>query len=309
MKKRRVYSGRVHHICQQSIGGAVVFYTLSDYLVYFTIYCTVARRYGIPVLAVCPMADHTHNTVIAPDSVTLSKFVQQYTHLFSREWNVSRKRKGPLFRPRYMSSVKLGNKQVKTALNYNYNNPVERKMVEKAEDYRWNFLRYAREKNPYSAPAGKKTVSPRFRGITREIQRIFLGNGYLHYAQLDRWRKLLDEKSFQQLVDYAISLWNIIDYEELIHYYGSYETLLRSLHDNTGSEYDIKEERDPYSDDVYNECSIILLKEGVVTNLFEIPVLPENIKEEAMDILRRRTSARPRQIEKFLHMTPLRSVQ
>ena len=276
MKKRRVYSGRVHHICQQSIGGAVVFYTLSDYLVYFTIYCTVARRYGIPVLAVCPMADHTHNTVIAPDSVTLSK---------------------------------LGNKQVKTALNYNYNNPVERKMVEKAEDYRWNFLRYAREKNPYSAPAGKKTVSPRFRGITREIQRIFLGNGYLHYAQLDRWRKLLDEKSFQQLVDYAISLWNIIDYEELIHYYGSYETLLRSLHDNTGSEYDIKEERDPYSDDVYNECSKILLKEGVVTNLFEIPVLPENIKEEAMDVLRRRTSARPRQIEKFLHMTPLRSAR
>ena len=302
MKKRRVYPGQVHHVCQQTIGGVVIFYTLYDYLVFFTIYCTVARRYGIPVLALCPMADHTHNTVIVPDGTTLAKFVQQYTHLFAREWNESRGRRGPLFKPRFMSSAKLGNKQVRTTINYNYNNPVERKIVERAEDYRWNFARYAREKNPYSAPVQLAGKSARFRRILKEIKRICTGNGHLHYAQLLRWEKKLDAYEFRQIVDSIISLWNCIDYEEVIGYYGDYDAFLRSLHDNTGSDYEIKEDHDKYSDAVYQECAAVLLKEKIVKNLMDIPSLPENQKREAAAILRKRTSARPRQIEKYLHL-------
>ena len=67
MKTRKVYPGQVHHVCQQTVGGVVVFYTLSDYLVYFTIFCTVARRYGLKVLALCPMVDHTHSVVVVPE--------------------------------------------------------------------------------------------------------------------------------------------------------------------------------------------------------------------------------------------------
>ena len=302
MKKRKVYPGQVHHICQQTIDGVVIFYTLLDYLVFFTIYCTVARRFGIPVLALCPMADHTHNTVIAPDGTTLSKFVQQYTHLFAREWNESRGRKGPLFKPRYMSSVKWGNKQIKTTLNYNYNNPVERKMVEKAEDYRWNFLRYANERNPYSPPIDLKVKSAKFRGIINEVKKTFLGEGYLRYIQLNRWKRKLNSIEFQQVADYAIALWNCIDYDEVINYYGNYETMLNSFHDNTGSDYDIKEDLNQYSDAVYKDCSSVILNEKIVKDLAEIPNLPEQTKKEAAAILRQRTSARARQIEKFLHL-------
>ena len=47
MKKRKVYPGEVHHVCQQTIGGVLVFYCTADYLVFFTIYCTVARRMAL----------------------------------------------------------------------------------------------------------------------------------------------------------------------------------------------------------------------------------------------------------------------
>lgn len=306
MRTRKVYPGEVHHVCQQTIDGVLLFYTVSDYLVFFTVYCTVARRFGIKTLALCPMPDHTHNTVVAPDGITLSRFVQQYTHLFAREWNESRGRKGPLFKHRFMVSAKLGNKQVKTTINYNNNNPVERKMVQKAEDYRWNFLLYARDKHPYSAPIISSQKTKTFRGICNEIRRIHAGGGHLRYCQLERWKQKLKPVEMQQLADFIIGLWNIIDYDEVISYYGDYETMIRSFHDNTGSDYDIREDHDSYSDAVYMDCTKTLLKTGLVNNLFEIPALPADTKAALAETLRCRTTARPRQIEKYLHIKRVR---
>ena len=168
MKTRKVYPGEVHHICQQTVGGVLAFYSAADFLVFFSIVCTVAGRYGIRLLALCPMVDHTHIVVVAPGETALARFVQQYTCLFSREWNQSRGRKGPLFKHRYMSSVKLGNKQARTTINYCNNNPVERKVVTDARDYRWNFLRYARETHPYSPSLNLSKLPPKVRNILRE---------------------------------------------------------------------------------------------------------------------------------------------
>lgn len=289
-------------MCQQTREGVLLFYSVSDYLVFFTVYCTVARRYGIPVLALCPMVDHLHNTILVRDEETLSRFVQQYTHLFAREWNEAHGRKGPLIKQRFKSSAKLGNKQVRTTINYNYNNPVERKLVKKAEDYRWNFLRYAFDKAPYSAPFTLSDKSQTFRGVIKEVQKTFLGEGYLHYAQLRRWGKKLSPTEMQQVTDYAIGLWNVIDYEEVISYYGSWEAMLNSFHDNTGYDYEIKEDRDTYSDAVYKDCTRILLKEGYVKNILEVPALPLETKRELYSLLSFRTTARPRQIRKYLHL-------
>lgn len=302
MKTRKVYPGEVHHVCQQTIDGVLVFYSVSDYLVFFTIYCTVARRLGVKVLALCPMVDHTHNVVVVRSEPMLSHFVQQYTHLFSREWNASRGRKGPLFKHRYMSSVKLGNKQVKTTINYNNNNPVERKLVKKAEEYRWNFLRYAREAHPFSDPIRLAKKSEQFRNILKEVKRIHAGDGHLRYCQLERWKKNLKPGEMQQLADYVIRLWNVIDYDETISYYGDFEAMLRSFHDNTGSDYEIKEDRNNYSDAVYQECTRLLLREGLIIHPSEIPSLPPERKRDLAELLHYRTNARERQIEKYLHI-------
>ena len=109
-------------------------------------------------------------------------------------------------------------------------------------------------------------------------------------------------EKMQQLADYAIRLWNVIDYDEAISYYGDLDAMLRSFHDNTGSDYEIKEDRNNYSDAVYQECTRLLLKEGVIKHPNEIPSLSLERKRDLAELLHYRTNARERQIEKYLHI-------
>ncbi len=289
---------------QQTVGGALVFYSGEDFLVFFTVFCSVARRLNIAVLSLCPMVDHIHCTVIAPDWTSLSAFVQQYTHLFAWEWNVSRNRKGSIFKHRFGSAVKRGNKSVRSTLNYNYNNPVERKLVDRAEQYRWNFLQYARSAHPFSAPLVESSSPRAVRAVMREIRSIHDDGTYLRYTNLRRWSEKLTPIQMQQIGDYVIGLWNVIDYDEAMKYYGNYDVMIRTFHDNTGGEYDIKEEKDPFSDAVYAQFTKILLSEGLIDNVRSIPCLNEEKKLALFDILDRRTGARPKQIRKYLHLMP-----
>ena len=300
--KRKVVEGEVHHIYQKTKGGVVIFYSLRDYLVFFTIFCTIADKLDVTVLALCPMMDHIHNVcrVFSPEQ--LVKFVQMYTHSFAQEWNKSRNRKHSLFQQRFGSSVKLGNKAVRTTLNYNYNNPVERKLTSKAEDYRWNFLRYYKNRNPYSAPLDESAASAKLRAALQEVRALHKKGQWVRYAQLDRWMKDLKVEEIQQLADYIISTWNIIDYVGAISYYGDYDAMIRSFHDNTGGEYDIREDTDHYTDAVYADCTRILMRERHITSVREIPGLSLQRKMDLHRILSARTTAKPSQLAKYLHM-------
>lgn len=303
MKKRKVYSGEVHHIIQRTRNRGIIFYTVQDYLVFFTIYCSQALQKNVSVLSLCPMPDHTHQVIVVNSRDQLVSFVQTYAHLFAYEWNKKRKKKGYVFSHPFASAAKLGNKQVRTVLAYSNNNPVERKMVKRAEDCRWTFLAYYNNKNPYSLPINESRVKKRMRILLKEIRQCHDAGQYITYAMLDRWEKQLTAVEWQQLTDYIISTWNVIDYEQAISYYGSYETMLRAFHDNTGSEYEITEDRDNYSDAVYAECSHVLLGEGWSWDrISAIPSLPAEEKALLYELLRSRTSARPKQVKKYLHL-------
>ena len=280
MKRRKVYPGEVHHVCQKTEGKVVIFYSQADYLVFFSIFCTVAERMGIPILALCPMPDHLHQVCIAYSQRQLADFVREYSRLFARAWNDSRERTGPLFHHNFCSAVKMGAKQVRTTLAYNYNNPVERKIVRQAEDYRWNFLAYARNAAPFSAPFVPRNASKSLRNALKEAEICREEGKYLNYAQLGRWQKTLSSEERQQLTDQLIDLWNIIDYQKAIDYYGSLEGMTRAFHDNTGSEWDIPEDRDNYSDAVYADCTTLLLQKGLVGTPREIPNLSPDRKQE-----------------------------
>ena len=65
--KRKVIEGELHHIYQKTRGGVLLFYSLRDYLVYFTIYCTLADKMDVTVLALCPMPDHLHSACPGSD--------------------------------------------------------------------------------------------------------------------------------------------------------------------------------------------------------------------------------------------------
>ena len=299
---RRVVEGEVHHIYQKTRSGVVIFYSLRDYLVYFTIFCTLADKMDVAVLALCPMLDHLHSACRFMNLEQMVKFVQQYTRIFAKEWNHSRKRKGALIRERFGSAVKIGNKVVRTTINYNYNNPVERKICSRAEDYRWNFLKYYRNRNPYSQPLDESSASHKLRRALQDVRATHKKGEWVHYAQLDLWMNGLTSVEVQQLADYIITTWNIIDYVGAISYYGDFDAMLRSFHDNTGSEYDIREDKDTYSDAVYADCTHILMSQGYISSVREIPGLAFQRKMDLYKVLSARTTAKPVQLNKYLHI-------
>ena len=63
--KKQIKSSVLNHCYQRAENGILLFYCISDYLIYFTHYCIRARRYKISVLALTLMPDHVHESVIA----------------------------------------------------------------------------------------------------------------------------------------------------------------------------------------------------------------------------------------------------
>ncbi|MBR0222649.1 MAG: transposase, partial [Bacteroidales bacterium] len=117
-------AGALHHIYQRTYDGYLIFYSVRDFLVFFTLFCTIARKYHIRVLGICLMYDHIHVLVAAPSKKDLSAFVQEYTCRFARQRNVQYQRKGSFFQRRFGSAPKSGEKKARTAIAYLYNNPV-----------------------------------------------------------------------------------------------------------------------------------------------------------------------------------------
>lgn len=154
MKRRRFLSGSPNHVYQRSLNGSVIFYSLEDCLVYFTVFCTSAVKYGVSVLGLCVMYDHIHQLLEAPDLRTLSTFERMVNLKFSYEYFEDLRQKvhdsqldgqqcaarcatpipnsGHLFRSPFRSAPKVGGKAVRTCIAYLYSNPVERHIHEEA---------------------------------------------------------------------------------------------------------------------------------------------------------------------------------
>lgn len=86
----------VQHVYQKSAHGEIIFYSSRDAIVFFTIFCVCARKYGIRPTMLCIMVDHTHQIIPTKERNDLSAFIHENTRLFSAEFNKDAERKGSL---------------------------------------------------------------------------------------------------------------------------------------------------------------------------------------------------------------------
>jgi len=282
--------------------GGVLFYTYSDHLVYFTQFCTLARKYHIRVLALCQMPDHVHDSVVADRKQDLVRF-KQYTNsgfvrIRCRHFGLG----GAVFESTFGSAPKVGDKNVRSNLVYVGNNPVERKLVKRAEGYRWNYLAYAVSDHPFSEKLVIRKARWPLQKAVREVKAQFRDGKPMNYALLQRLFDPLDRKERLQLTDFIISTYNVIDYAAAIRYFGSYEEMLTAMHATTGSEHDLNEVFIGKSDAHYNKMAAILLREGKVGEIHDIISLSPDEKYGLFLFLRRKTQAPARQVAAFLHM-------
>lgn len=302
VRRRRFLKDEVHHIYQRTINRFNIFYDMEDYLVYYTIFSIAARQYEVTVLGLCLMFDHIHMLIKTDARVRMSEFVRQVTCMFAREQNNDIGRKGSLFQARFGSAPKRGLKLLRTTIAYLFNNPVEKRLCSKAEEYRWNFLAYAVSPHPFS---DQRIIGQTSRHLKRAIKEVDLAESedrHLRYAQLKRLLSKLEERERMQLTDHIISIYKPFDYDEIIKCYGSYEKMLTAINSNTGSEYDIKEDSYRFSDIEYIRMGKILHDMEDLKDLRKVTGLGIDEKMRLFKILRKHLSCDNLHIAKFLHI-------
>ena len=299
---RRFTPGVINHCYQNTVGGGLIFYSVSDCLVMFTIMCTLSIYYNVRILALCFMPDHLHDSCIANDRESLSAFIGHSTSAFARQFNQYTGRSGPLFNSPFGSAPKEGSKKGRTNLIYVYNNPVERHLVSRAELFRWNFLAYAENSHPFSEPLIIRRASKKLLRALKMVEYMNNKHTPLTYPLLNSWFFQLDKTERNQLTDYIITKYSTICHDEAINYFGSYDKLLTAVHSTTGNEYDINEVFVGRRDDVYNRMSATILERGLVKDIQEVITLPYNQKQRLYKELLAGTDATAIQIKKYLHM-------
>ena len=300
--KRKFIKEQMNHTYQRSVSGFNIFYEVEDYLVYYTIFSVMSRRYGMVVYGLCLMIDHIHTLTSTSSCKTFSKFMSNVTIQFVKEYNRYHNRVGPLFSECFGSAPKAGLKRLRTAIAYLFNNPVERLLCKRAQEYRWNFLAYAASDNPFSDPLVLKKASRRLRRALKEVDGTLKRNEYMTYVQLKRMFVGMDAREKNQLIDYIIVRYNIIRYEDLTtKCYDGYENMLMVINSNAGSEYEVQELRYGRSDAEYRYLYKYVHEKGF-KDAGEVISLPSDSKFKLMVDMMNETSVSKLQICKFLHL-------
>jgi REP element-mobilizing transposase RayT len=301
-QKRPFQKGIINHCYQRSKDGGLLFYSYSDYLVWFTIVCTVARRYNVTILALCPMPDHVHKSVVASSVKELSDFMRDCSSLYALRFNHECKTEGPVFEARFGSAPKYGSKNGRTNLMYVWNNPVERQLTDKAEDYRWNFLAYAASNHPFSKKLIIRKAGKAMRKAVAEVKAQFKMGLPMTHTQLKRLFNTLTNEECQQLTDHIITTYNVIDYDTALSFFNSYDDLLKAVHSTTSKDHDINEVFIGKTDAHYLKMTSVIMRELKLNDIHDILAMSPDEKFDAFQILRKHSDAMGEQIAKFLHM-------
>lgn len=107
-----------------------------------------------------------------------------------------------------------------------------------------------------------------------------------------------DEK--KQLIDFIVVTYNVIEYDRLASYYDGREMMLLAINSNTGSEYDIKEERHRNPDTAYGQMMNYIVRHEYVRSPKEVLLMPMEERKLLMRVLVSDTVADEWQARKFL---------
>ena len=301
--RKRFLEEEVSHTYQRTRHGFNIFYEVEDYLVYYTLFSVLSKRYDIMVYGLCLMIDHIHSLISSTSSVKFIGFMDELTRCFVREYNKEHHRSGPLFCKSFGSAVKLGMKRLRTAISYLYNNPVERRLCKYAQEYRWNFLAYGLSPHPYSEPLVIRRASRSLRRAVQEVNGTVERHSHLSYAQLKRIFSELDNNERAQLIDYIITKYSVVQYDILTSScYDGIENMLVAINSNAGSEYDIKEVKWDRSDAEYRKLYKYIHAKGY-DSAGDIISEPLETKLALLNGMLKETGVPRFQICKYLHLS------
>ena len=297
---QRFIPATAQHIYQGTVDGVLIFYSLQDVLVFFSLFMCYAKKYRESILSLSLMPDHYHCVIAGRNRERLNHLVGTTTSLFTREYNTWYHRSGPLFRTPFGCADKKGTKAIISTINYSLNNQAVKKLCSRVEDTRMNFLAYALTGNPFSEKVNKAKVSRRLRRALSEMEACAIKDIPLNYTMLNRIMGTLDKVEQEQFADRTITWYNRIDYEMAGTYYGSVQNMILAANTNSGTEFGITEPFDTNDDRPYAAIRSVIAS-LVPGSMREI--LDRDFRERfelGWRIMKECRNCTPRHIERFL---------
>lgn len=294
------------HICQKSADNGIIFYILEDFLVFLTVLSVKATACGVIICAIVIMFNHLHIGGIFNSKGTPSHVMNASTSVFARLYNAQYGLRGRLFKKPFRSAPKVNDKKIRDNLFYIWNNPKEKKAVQNAEDYRWNFLKYLESDHPFSRPVVASAASDSLLKLMRRVSAMHDSGKYLGYDFFDDDYKKLSKDERMQLVDFIIVTYNVVRRDILLEKFGTYESLILAVNSVTGSEYDLADDDDEEDYRHYLKMISVVRREGIDIDRVRFgKEYNDGHKEELVKlrrILRSESEASEYEINKFLHL-------
>ena len=302
--RNRIYKeGALHHLYLKAIGGEVLFYRVEDYLVYFTLFCVLARKYKLTVEALCIMFNHTHSALKAATKEIFRSFCRDLQSGFTKLQNEEYRRTGP----RMMKSgyaPKTSSKAARSNIIYIANNAVEGLLCGHAIEYKWNFLAYYANDHPFSEKLVKRHCRFRMRKSLSMVDRAAKQGSFLNYSLLAGIFEGLTPDEKLQMTDYIVVKYNVIDYEAMISRFGSFEKALSAFDLTTKGENDISEEWEDYS--IYKVILGEVLKKGIRGRDFGFESIDSLRLQRLVAASSRKVAGHNKHIIRFFHLHPER---
>lgn len=301
--ERKFYKSGMQHVFQISFDRGIIFYTDDDYVVFFTLLCCLAVKYGVRIVSFCIMKNHFHILGRFTSKETMELFLNALCSVFARKYNQRHHRRGQLFKKSFGNSPKYADDAIRDCLIYIYNNPIPKKATARAIEYRWNFLAYMDSKTPFSKPIDYSSLSEDIMSRMSVVNKLRGSGRYIDYNTFSTLVQGLDDGQYKQIIDHIISVYNIIDYSYILSKWKTKEAFTEILQMVTGSEFSSDEDisREDYRH--YEMMNEVVLKAGfdLTKYRFDIEQTDVRLMSRLRALVKSKVCPSDLEMDKFFH--------
>lgn len=296
MRKRKYADGVPQHTYAKGINGFFIFYDVMDNIFFITLYFCLSKKHGIRTTAFCIMPNHLHSQQWARARALFIAFNRDLLSFFARGYNRWHHRSGALFEP-FGSVPKLVGKTIRNNISYINNNGTVGGLSVDVLGYKWNLL------SCYKAATRKDDESSFSKAYKKARKAVNFYNRHcipLTYEVQERLYANLSPNEKNGLIEYILLKYKVVDFEEMIRYYGSFDEAVLAMNANCGSEPEIQEDYEDYS--IYREMIRIVKSKGIETTHLNFETMDSGTLAELAAELSKIPGVKPKQIRKFLHL-------
>lgn len=135
------YEGAWYHVMNRGAARQPIFRTEKHYVLFLQLLAEIKQRFHIEIHAYCLMPNHYHLLLRTPFP-NLSNAMRHLNSIYTRKFNISSKRDGPLLRGRFKSIIVDSENYLLRLSRYIHLNPVKAKLAKKPEDFTWSSYQF-----------------------------------------------------------------------------------------------------------------------------------------------------------------------